>query len=208
MQWTDLKLLFAMRDRNIQKFRKNRLPSPALSDEESAVDDSDTDEFGYCPIMLNLENDDPEVEDVFGAAYAQRIRGRSRQRAPAIRPQKVFSPPPKEESRDTPSEQKIVEKREAASSDVEARPAPRRQARKVQYSAHLRKDQKDDRNILPPEGGSQLPAPRPSRSTKTPEMGAMDECNTESSLGQRFTRQGRQQIFYELDRYGKLRLAF
>ena len=52
------------------KFRKNRLLSLTPSDEEPAVDDSETDEFGYCPIMLNLDNDDPEVEDVFGAAYA------------------------------------------------------------------------------------------------------------------------------------------
>lgn len=83
------------------KFRKNRLPSPALSNKESAIGNLDTDEFGCCPVMLNLENDDPEVEVVFGNAYAQRMQRRSRPPVPPIRPQKVFSPLPIRQSKDT-----------------------------------------------------------------------------------------------------------
>lgn len=58
------------------KFRKNRMPSPASSDGDTVVQDSDADEFGCVPMMFYLDWDDPEVEDVFGAEYAHRQRVR------------------------------------------------------------------------------------------------------------------------------------
>ncbi|KAK4190622.1 hypothetical protein QBC35DRAFT_449075 [Podospora australis] len=60
-------------------FRRNRLPSPAPSDTSSeSCDDSDADEFGAVPAFFNLEYDDPQVEQVFGVAYAHRIQQRMR----------------------------------------------------------------------------------------------------------------------------------
>lgn len=56
------------------KFRRNRMPSPASSDGDTVVQDSDADEFGCVPMMFYLDWDDPEVEDVFGAEYAHRQR--------------------------------------------------------------------------------------------------------------------------------------
>ncbi|KAK4456629.1 hypothetical protein QBC42DRAFT_157652, partial [Cladorrhinum samala] len=57
------------------RFRRNRLPSPAPSDDGSEMDsDSDADEFGYAPLMFNLDNEDPEVEDVFDAAFVRQLR--------------------------------------------------------------------------------------------------------------------------------------
>lgn len=187
------------------KFRKNRLPSPAPSNEESVVGDSDTDEFGCCPVMLNLENDDPEVEVVFGDAYAQRIRRRSRPPAPPIRPQKVFSPPPIQQSEeDTLWTQKIVKPR----GNVSQR---RTQAPGLRYSTRLRKVQTDDRKMRPPGMDSRRArrsSPRPSEmSSNIPERYTMDEFNKQSSFGQRLTRRSRQPILYELDRSGKPRVV-
>lgn len=203
------------------RFRENRLPSPAPSDEEPAVDDSETDEFGYCPIMLNLDNDDPEVEDVFGAAYAHRIRGRPRQHAPTVRPQKVFSPPPstnnqtpKEQSKEekvTPSKQQIiVETRGAASSITETEaPQPfRSHSQKLHYSTRLRTAQTYGRKIRSSKREAERvqPSARPSQTpTKIAEIGVVDESDILFS-GRRFTRQSRPQRFYELDCHSRPRV--
>ncbi|KAI0469567.1 hypothetical protein F4859DRAFT_487064 [Xylaria cf. heliscus] len=71
-----------------RKFRLQRFPSPAPSNADGDDDfpyDSDADEFGYTPIMLGLENDDPRVEEVFGLAYAQKLE-RRKLRKPSRRP--------------------------------------------------------------------------------------------------------------------------
>jgi hypothetical protein len=38
--------------------------------------DSDADEFGYTPITLGLENDDPRVAEIFGLTYVQKLERR------------------------------------------------------------------------------------------------------------------------------------
>ncbi|KAK3996019.1 hypothetical protein QBC44DRAFT_5466 [Cladorrhinum sp. PSN332] len=66
------------------RFRRNRLPSPAPSDDGSVDFDSDADEFGYAPLMFNLDNEDPEVEDVFDATFVRQLREGMRRRAAAL----------------------------------------------------------------------------------------------------------------------------
>ncbi|KAI0460690.1 hypothetical protein F5B21DRAFT_498626 [Xylaria acuta] len=42
-------------------------------------------EFGYTPLMLGMDNDDPKVEEVFGLAYTQKLE-RRKLRKPSRRP--------------------------------------------------------------------------------------------------------------------------
>ncbi|KAI1112633.1 hypothetical protein F5Y14DRAFT_254760 [Nemania sp. NC0429] len=75
-------------------FRLQRLPSPAPSDDDDDDDfphDSDADEFGYTPLMLGLDNDDPRVEEVFGLAYTRKLEMRGL-RKPSRRPAVHASP--------------------------------------------------------------------------------------------------------------------
>ncbi|KAH8165121.1 hypothetical protein CIB48_g3128 [Xylaria polymorpha] len=84
-----IKAQFQCAQEEYAQFRNNRLPSPAPSDDGPVVDDSDADEYGYTPLMLNLDNDDPEVRRIFGAAYASRLRDRMAKRrnpTPSMKP--------------------------------------------------------------------------------------------------------------------------
>ncbi|KAK4231491.1 hypothetical protein QBC38DRAFT_224209 [Podospora fimiseda] len=66
------------------RFRRNRLPSPAPSEDGSVDFDSDADEFGFAPLMFNLDNEDSEVADVFDAAFVRQLREGMRRRAAAL----------------------------------------------------------------------------------------------------------------------------
>ncbi|KAK4169450.1 hypothetical protein QBC43DRAFT_189893, partial [Cladorrhinum sp. PSN259] len=66
------------------RFRRNRLPSPAPSDDGSVDFDSDADEFGYAPLMFNLDNEDPQVEDVFDATFVRQLKEGMRRQAAAL----------------------------------------------------------------------------------------------------------------------------
>lgn len=48
--------------------------------------DSYEDEFGITPGIFDLEDNDPEVEEVFGIEYTQRLRHIMRQAPPPISP--------------------------------------------------------------------------------------------------------------------------
>jgi hypothetical protein len=170
--------------------------------------------------MLNLDKDDPEVEDVFGVAYSQRIRGSPRQRVLAIRAQKVFSPPPtnhqtskehsKEETEAPSEQQNIMETRGAACPVMEPEaPGPlRNYGQKLHYTTRLRAAQTYGRKIRPPKTGAewvQLSARPGQAPTNIAEIGVIDEYDI-LSIGRRFTRQSRQQIFYKLDRHSRPRM--
>lgn len=45
---------------------------------------SDVDEFGYAPLMFNLDNEDPEVEDVFDATFVRQLREGIKRRAAVL----------------------------------------------------------------------------------------------------------------------------
>ncbi|KAI1195115.1 hypothetical protein F5X97DRAFT_309058 [Nemania serpens] len=68
-----------------RRFRLQRLPSPAPSDDDDFPHDPDTDQFGYTPYMLGLDHDDPRVEEVFGLAYTLQLE-RTGLRKPTHRP--------------------------------------------------------------------------------------------------------------------------
>lgn len=206
------------------KFRKNRLPSPAPSDEGSRVIDSEEDEFGYVPANFNLENDDPEVEQVFGAAYAHRIAQRAGRWAPAapIRPQKVSSPPPSistnhptesrehPETTDSPSEQHVtVETHEAVSAvtETEAMQLPRGRRQNSTRLSRARTDRGKRRLAKKNKNRIRLSASPLSPTSGTLAGTMLDKDDLQPPLARRLTRRSRQQEFYELDWHGTPRLV-
>ncbi|KAH8761651.1 hypothetical protein F5883DRAFT_562643 [Diaporthe sp. PMI_573] len=178
------------------RFRENRLPSPTPSDEGSVVHDSDADEFGCVPLMFNLENDDPEVEQVFGAIYSHRLRERMRRRRcptpPRVKPRYATIQAAKaaEARRMPPSHER----------DQASPPPSMRHSRALARSSGRRVSSA----IVKP--GREVP--RRGQVLNNTER-ARGHASQDSALpfNRRLTRRSQQRQFYELDHRGKGRLV-
>ncbi|KAI1752907.1 hypothetical protein F4782DRAFT_104968 [Xylaria castorea] len=200
---------FAQARQEYARFRQNRLPSPAASEDEPAVVyDSEADEFGYVPLMFGLENDDPRVEEVFGTSYYHRLQERRAryQTAAPIQTITTFEEPwpgvDAEHSGSESSDQPLaaIEARADRMSSCRSQTAIRpstRPRRRPRFDC-------DGFMGLDNVPTSRLRSSKPlHRKTRARVIGQRDK---EPSFTQMLTRWSGQQKFYELDHYGTARL--
>lgn len=171
-------------------FRASRLLSPVSGDEDS---DSEADEFGCHPLMLGLENDDPRVEEVFGARYArqqqERRRHRRRRRQAASKPI-PHTPAVPESSNHFPA------------AIATANPVGPLQTSSL---AQPPSDCEGKRQSRKRESGTLPAKPRCYKARSRP---GVQKEKMPSTSQQRFTRQRRPREFYELDHHGKSRRIY
>lgn len=179
------------------RYRTTRLPSPAIS-----TTSSDADANGYTPAMFDMEDDDSNIREVFGAAFAAQLQARShlpRPRSPTVR-------------LDEKTEMNNEVERIGAQSNRGLRVG-----NELEHGQHNQNAQDGQRCTAQP-----LRRWRPTKHTHTKRIPALtsQSCRRSARLGQsktsdvarlqssqRLTRQTHcNKFFYELDHHGKLRL--
>ena len=205
--------------------RKSRLPSPVLSEEGITGPGSYADENGCVPELFHLEDDAPEVEEVFGAEYAARARERTRNRPAhgiALQPQARPRQPRQPELRDL-HVAVVGDQVGVATHRTESRTSftsamafvvgqelghgspPAVRARGVRISPKLRQRQMPSK-LLSTENGRNSTS-RPRRQSLRVLRSQMPSTVDPDLLPRRCTRQSAQgKVFYELDHRGKPRL--